>query len=72
MKAIVAAPVDSPPLPTMAAAAPTDVLNHAQKVRIECLRAAREVLVTKGFASSGRAFPSELITIARFIEGSEK
>lgn len=48
-----------------------DVLTREQRARIECLQAARNVLVAKGIASSGKADPTELVSIAQYIETGE-
>lgn len=52
--------------------APDDeVLTDEQRRRIQCLRAAREVLVSRGFGPAGKADPIELIDVARYIESGE-
>jgi hypothetical protein len=43
-------------------------LSDAQKVRAEALRVARAVLVNRGFASSGKLDPLDLIPVAIYIE----
>jgi hypothetical protein len=46
----------------------SNVLSERQLARVACLRAAREVLVSKALMSSGAADPIDLVNLARFIE----
>lgn len=50
---------------------PQQVLSERQLCRVECLKAARFVLVAKNPLSQGAADPIDLVQIARFIETGE-
>ena len=45
----------------------TGVLSAQQRERAEALRIAREALVSKGFAASGAADTSALLTVAEYV-----
>lgn len=45
-----------------------EVLNDQQRVRVEALRIAREVLAHRGFGATSACNPRDLIIVARFIE----
>lgn len=47
---------------------PDGELDAAQGVRVKALKAAREVLVSRSFASSSAADPIDLVSLARYIE----
>lgn len=51
-----------------AAAAPTAALSERQKARIECLEAARRVIVARSPLTSASANPDHLIRVASWIE----
>lgn len=50
---------------------PRHVLSERQLARVECMKAARSVLVERGFASAGKADPIDLVNLAMYIESGQ-
>jgi hypothetical protein len=44
------------------------VLSHDQQVRVEALDVARRVIVNRGFGSTGKVDPWDLIAVARYVD----